>query len=157
MKSNVSYQKDLQISLQPINQENWRNVSDLEVSDFQSEFVADPTYYLALCSYGGDWSPLAICLGEQVIGFMMWTTDPADGSCWLGGFLIDKSLQKCGYGKEDVKTAISMLQREHGYKNFALSYQPTNLVAKNLYRKLGFIKTNKKEDSEIVAGLILTE
>ena len=157
MISNVPNQKDLQISLQSINQENWRNVADLEVSDFQSEFVADPTNYLALCSYGGDWSPLAICLGAQVIGFMMWTTDPADESCWLGGIIIDKSLQKCGYGKEAVKTALAELQREHGYKYFALSYQPANLVAKNLYDKLGFIETNEWEDNEIVARLMLKE
>ena len=157
MKSNTSNRIDIQISLHPVSHDNWRNVADLKVSDAQREFVAEPSYYLALCCYGNDWRPLAICLGEQVIGFMMWAIDPADGSCWLGGILVDQSMQKRGYGKQAVKEAITLLQRKHGYNSFALSYQPANLVAKHLYSKLGFIEMNEWEDYEIVARLSLTE
>ena len=87
----------------------------------------------------------------------MWTTDPADGSCWLGGILIDQSMQRHGYGRQAVQAAITMLKEAHGYENFALSYLPANLVAKNLYKKLGFIEMDEWEDSEIVARLSLAE
>jgi len=157
MDSNTSERNERQISLRPVNHDNWRSVANLKVSETQSAFVAEPCYYLALCCYGNDWRPLAICLDEQVIGFMMWTIDPADGSCWLGGILVDQSMQNRGYGKQAVQTAIAMLNGKHGYNNFALSYQPTNLLAKHLYRKLGFIEINEWEDDEIVARLSLTE
>jgi diamine N-acetyltransferase len=157
MDSNVSERNDAQISLRPVNQDNWRDIAKLEVSETQREFVAEPCYYLALCCYGNDWHPLAICLEEQVIGFMMWAIDPADGSCWLGGILVDQGMQRHGYGRQAVQVAITMLREEYGHRNFALSYQPANLVARNLYSKLGFIETNEWEDDEIVARTSLAD
>jgi diamine N-acetyltransferase len=74
--------RESQVVLRPVDSENWRDIAHLRVTQSQREFVAEPSYYLALCCYGNDWRPLAICLGEQVIGFMMWAVDPADNSCW---------------------------------------------------------------------------
>ena len=148
---------EIQVSLRSVSQDNWRNIAKLTVSETQREFVAEPCYYLALCCYGNDWQPLAVYLNEQVIGFMMWTTDPADGSCWLGGILVDQGMQKRGYGKQAVQAAITMLNGKYGHRNFALSYQPANLIAKHLYSKLGFIEMNEREGDEIVARLSLTE
>ncbi len=48
-----------------------------------------------------------------------------------------------------------MLNGKHGYKDFALSYQPANLIAKGLYSKLGFIEIDEWENDEIVARLSL--
>jgi diamine N-acetyltransferase len=157
MDSNDSEKNEAQISLHPVNHDNWRSVAHLEVSEAQRAFVAEPCHYLALCCYENDWRPLAIYLGEQVIGFMMWAIDAADGSCWLGGILVDQSMQNRGYGKQAVQAAIAMLREKHGHNNFALSYQPANLIAKRLYRNLGFKETNDWEDDEIVARLSLTE
>jgi diamine N-acetyltransferase len=157
MDSNISESNEERVSLRPVNHDNWRNVANLKVSETQREFVAEPSYYLALCCYGNDWQPLAIYLDEKIIGFMMWTIDPADGSCWLGGILVDQSMQRRGYGKQAVQAAITMLNGKYGHRNFALSYQPANLTAKHLYSKLGFIETDEWEDDEIVARLSLTQ
>ena len=157
MDSSTSERNDPQVALRPVNEDNWRNVANLKVSEAQRKFVAEPGYYLALCCYGNDWHPLAIYLDEQVIGFMMWAIDPADGSCWLGGIFVDQGMQKRGYGKQAVQAAITMLNGKYGYRNFALSYQPANLIAKHLYSKLGFIEMNEWEGDEIVARLSLKE
>lgn len=145
-----------QVFLRPVDSENWRDIANLQVTQSQREFVAEPCYYLALCCYGNDWHPLAVYLGEQVIGFMMWAVDPADGSCWLGGILIDRHYQGRGYGRQAVQRAISMLAQKYGYTDFALSYQPTNLIAKHLYNSLGFSETDEWEGDEIVARLFFT-
>lgn len=141
-----------QVSLLPVNRDNWREVAGLEVNKSQRDFVAEPTYYLALCNYGQLWQPLAIYLGKEVIGFMMWAVDSNDGSCWLGGILIDKRYQRQGYGQQAIQAAISMLGEQHGYQDFALSYSPGN-PAKHLYHKLGFKETDEWEDDEVVARL----
>lgn len=143
--------------LRSVNQSNWRDVARLNVSETQRQFVAEPCYYLALCNYDHDWQPLAICLDEQVVGFMMWTTDPADGSCWLGGILIDQAMQRRGYGRQAVREAIAMLKAERGFRNFALSYEPANLAARTLYQSLGFAETNEREGTEVVARLSLPD
>ena len=142
------------VILHPVSSENWRAVARLKVSDTQQEYVAEPCYYLALCHYDRLWQPLAICLGEQVIGFMMWAIDKADGCCWLGGILIDQAYQRKGFGRQAIQNVIAMLGSKHGFQHFALSYAPTN-PARHLYHTLGFIETGEQEDDEVVARLSL--
>jgi diamine N-acetyltransferase len=154
MNPNTPKTTETQIILRAINRDNWREVVNLEVTEAQRDFVAEPCYYLALCNYGELWQPLAIYMGEQVIGFMMWAVDSEDGSCWLGGILIDQSYQRQGYGHQAIQVAIKMLSEKHGYQEFALSYSPDN-PAKHLYQKLGFIETDEWEDDEVVARMSL--
>ena len=145
-----------QITLCPITRDNWREVTKLKVTESQVEFVAEPSYYLALCCYEELWQPLAIYLGEHAIGFLMWAVDTADGSCWLGGILIDQSYQRRGYGRQAILGTIAMLAEKHGYQHFALSYAPDN-PAKRLYHTLGFIETDEWEGDEVVARLSLAK
>lgn len=146
--------KETRVIFHPVTRDNWREVARLEVTEAQRAFVAEPVYYLALCAYGGLWQPLAIYTGEQVIGFLMWAVDSSDGSCWLGGILIDRNYQRRGYGRQAIQAAIAMLAKEHAHKTFALSYAPDN-PAKQLYHMLGFEETGEWEGDEVVARLSL--
>lgn len=144
------------LTLTPVTAENWRDVTELEVTEAQRAFVAAPAYYLALCVYGGEWQPLAVCLAGRVIGFVMWAVEPADGSCWVGGFLIDKRFQRQGHGRRALETLLDRLSTEHGHRRFALSYGPDNPAA-SLYHSLGFRDTGEREGDEVVARLWLPE
>ena len=144
---------ELPVTLRPVDKTNWRAVVSIEVTPEQRTFVAEPSFYLALCCYGGTWNPLTICAGEAVVGFMMWGIDD-DKSCWLGGIFVDKAQQRRSYGKTAVTEAISMLGEKTSRESFALSYLPTNTVARELYRKLGFVETGELEDDELVARKI---
>src|SRR3712207_9257210 len=64
--------------------------------------------------------------------------------------LIDQRYQGRGYGKRAVQTALAMLASQHGHQAFALSYQPSNSVAKKLYESLGFRETGEWADDEVV-------
>jgi diamine N-acetyltransferase len=110
------------VTLSPVTADNWREVAALEVNESQRRFVAEPLYYLALCSYGKEWYPLAINLNEQVIGFLMWAIDPADQCGWLGGILVDRRHQGKGYGRQAVRAAIKLLAEVQKIQSFALSY-----------------------------------
>ena len=140
------------VKLTPMTAANWRDVAALEVTEAQHAFVAAPTFYLALCFYDGDWQPLAVCLGNLVIGFVMWAVDPADGSCWVGGFIIDKHFQRRGYGRRALQALLDLLSAEHGHRRFALSFSPDNPAA-HLYRSLGFRDTGERDGDEVVARL----
>jgi diamine N-acetyltransferase len=154
MNSNVQKSNETPVTVRTVCSENWRGVARIQVNEAQREFVAEPSYYLALCCYGKLWQPLAVTLDGQVIGFLMWAIDDADGSCWLGGIMIDQAFQRQGYGRNAVQAAINMLSGEYGYRHFALSYSPNN-ESKHLYHQLGFEETNEWEDDEIVARLSL--
>jgi diamine N-acetyltransferase len=151
----VQPRNDDRVTLRPVGSDDWRDVAALKVTEAQRAFVADPTYYLALCAYGG-WHPLAVRLGERVIGFLMWAVDRADGSCWLGGFFIDVRYQRRGLGRRGIEAALRMLAEERGHRRFALSYRSDN-PAKALYGSLGFEETGEVEDDEVVARLTLPE
>ena len=140
---------DNKIELIEITAENWREVVQLEVNPEQSQYIADPSYYLLLCHYGKIWHPLAIQLNQQIIGFMMWAIDPDDHSGWIGGFLIDANWQGKGFGKQAVETMLNYFQETLQINHFALSVQPEN-PAFNLYERIGFVKTEEWEDNEIV-------
>ena len=142
------------ITLAPVTPANWRYVAGLRVAPDQRAFVAEPAYYLALCCYSEvGWSPLAICAGAAVVGFLMWAVDADDGACWLGGILVDAEHQGKGIGTAAVRGTIELLGREHGHRDFALSYLPENTRAKDVYRRLGFVETGEREDDEVVARL----
>ena len=141
------------VSLCEVTDENWRNVAELDVQNHQKDFVAEPSYYLCLCHYGGLWRPMAVLHHRRVIGFLMWAQDEKDGSCWIGGVMIDKEFQRKGYGTQAVRNAVEMLAEKHGFRHFALSYKPDNIGAKKTYRGLGFVETDEWEDDEIVARL----
>lgn len=146
--------REIQVTLRPVGRDSWRDIARLRVAESQRRFVAEPSYYLALCSYGGGWQPLAVYLLERVIGFLMWAVDPADDSRWLGGILVHHSYQRRGCGRQAVQAAITMLAEKQGCQHFALSYSPDN-AAKHLYHKLGFVETDEWEDDEVVARLSL--
>jgi diamine N-acetyltransferase len=145
---------DDRLSLRPVGAHDWRDVADLKVTEAQRAFVAEPTYYLALCAYGGAWHPLSVRLGERAIGFLMWAVDRADDSCWLGGFFIDARDQRQGHGRRALAEALRMLAAQHGHAHFALSYRPDN-PAKPLYAEFGFRETGETDGDEVVARLSL--
>ncbi|HEX5689760.1 MAG TPA: GNAT family N-acetyltransferase [Roseiflexaceae bacterium] len=154
MPSQTASNQDDIVSLRPVDKDNWRFVAKLKVSEEQRAFVVEPTYYLTMCCYSEiGWKPLAIYAGDQVIGMLMWAIDPADGSCWLGGVMIDQNSQGRGYGTRALKTTLDMLRSEHGHRHFALSYEPKNLVAKHIYSSLGFVETDEWDGDEIVARI----
>ncbi|NTV40750.1 MAG: GNAT family N-acetyltransferase [Candidatus Moranbacteria bacterium] len=60
------------------------------------------------------WHPLAVCVDDEVVGFVMWAIDPADRSGWLGGLTIDRRHQGRGYGAAAVGAVLRRLKEEPG-------------------------------------------
>ena len=144
------------VTLRPVDRDTWRDVARLTVTPDQQRFVAAPTYYLAMCAYGDVWHPMSVHdASGSVVGFLMWGIDDADGSCWLGGILVDAGQQRRGLGRAAVIQTLSLLRTETGHTSFALSYRPDNVVARQLYASLGFVETGEEEDGELVARLSL--
>ncbi len=140
------------VTLRPVDAGSWRDVAALTVAPDQERFVAAPTYYLALCAYGTCGTRWRSCRRRRpVVGFLMWGVDDEDGSCWLGGILVDQAQQGRGVGRAAVVEALRMLRATAGSVGFALSYQPENTVAKALYASLGFVETGEVDDDEVVA------
>lgn len=140
------------VSLRPVDAGNWRAVAALTVAPGQDAFVAAPTHYLALCAYEDVWKPLAVHDEEgAVVGFLMWGIDDEDGSCWLGGVIVDAASQGRGLGRAAMAQALATLHPREDEAGFALAYHPQNTVAEGLYTSLGFVETGETDDDEVVA------
>ena len=144
------------VSLRPVEAGSWRDVARLTIAPGQERFVAAPTYYLAFCAYEDVWQPLSVhAAGSgEVVGFLMWGIDDADGSCWLGGVLVDAEHQGRGVGRAAIVEALRVLQPRVDSAGFALAYHPENEVAKSLYSSLGFVETGEVDEGEVVARLL---
>jgi diamine N-acetyltransferase len=158
------------VSLVPVDAATWRACAELDVRHDQREFVAPVARYLALCAYDdGPWHPLAVVTdgaasgvagsegaGSErvVVGFAMEAVDPADDAYWIGGLIVDATSQGRGLGRA---TVLALVERARAgrHASVALSYAEANVVARGLYRSLGFVETGEHEGDELVARLAI--
>jgi diamine N-acetyltransferase len=145
---------DTEIRLEEITAVNWRACVELEVYESQTDFVHPVSRYLVMCQYGGVWHPLAITRAGEVVGFVMWATDPDEDTGWIGGLVVDRSVQGHGIGRAAVLALLDKLHVEEGCGSAALSYSSANSVARQLYAELGFVETGEFEEQEVVARLV---
>lgn len=137
--------------LDDVRADNWRACTELEVEEPQQRFVAPVANYLVQCAYGDlPWRPLAVRVGEEVVGFVMWGVDPADKSFWIGGLVIDRRHQRRGYGRAVVAELLERAAAD-GHREAALSYELENTTARSLYASMGFVETGEFEGDETVA------
>lgn len=134
------------VTLSPAAAENWRDLIRVRAAQDQREWVAETAHYLCLSAYDGLWHSCAVEADGEVVGHVMWAVDPADGSHWIGGLVIDAAHQRRGHGRATVEALLARWQGEAA----ALSVSPDNLAALALYSSLGFTRTGEVEDDEVV-------
>lgn len=142
------------VRLVDVDADNWRAVVAVEVTPAQAAFVMPVANYLCLCHYGGVWHPCAIVADEVVAGHVMWGYDADEGATWLGGFVIDESRQREGIGRAAVHAFIDEFTSDDGSVHVALSYEPSNEIARALYLDIGFEETGETVEDEIVARYV---
>jgi diamine N-acetyltransferase len=140
-----------EVVLEPVAASTWRAVADVEPRPDQARWVAPVTRYLCLCLYDGVWQPLALRVGGEVAGFVMWAFDEEEGSHWIGGLVVDAAHQGRGIGRGAVVALLGMFEGIGGYREAALSVGPDNDAARRLYASLGFVETGEESEGELVA------
>jgi ribosomal-protein-alanine N-acetyltransferase len=141
------------VSLHEVDSFTWRDLWGVKARRDQARWVVEVPRYLAYCLVSGEWQPLAIRADDRTVGFVMWARDPADGSYWIGGFVIDRRDQALGYGRAALVALVEALRAKPGCREIALSYGPDNVAARHLYASMGFVETGEMEDDEVVARL----
>ena len=158
------------IHLEKLTYENFYDVFELKVKKAQYPFVASNLFSVAEAyvteANGGHVFPFAIYNDKKIVGFIQLAygeNADQDGvsmekdSYEIWRFMIDKRYQGRGYGKEALKQAIDYIKTfPCGKAEYCwISYEPENVVAKNLYASFGFAETGEMCGDEIVAVLKL--
>ena len=143
----------MDISLVPVDSENWNDVAVLEVSEERVEFTASGSYYLCLCHYDGMWTPLAVMKDGEVAGFIMWAEEEKNGPCWLGGLMVDSRFSSIDFGKAIIRELLSSLKKKD-YKEFFISCAPDDHSLAETILAAGFEDTGKEEEGEKIYRLL---
>lgn len=138
----------MEVNLQYITTDNYRECLKLSVDESQAHFVATNAQSLAEAKADSTLIPLAV-YGREALGFM-----PPDIPVPMVGFImyelkggvgfilrvmIDRTYQRKGYGKAAVIEVIRRLKLHPEVQMVATSYQRNNEASAGLFRSLGFV------------------
>lgn len=153
----------MDITLQPVTAENWRNLIQLKVREDQGHFVASNLLSIAESQFGfddeGHWNsyPFGIYLGDMPVGFLMYALNPAHSriQAFIMRLMVDEKFQGKGYGRQAMNLLLERFQGDRDIQKVAISYSPENVSAQKLYAELGFIETGEMAGDENLAILNL--
>ena len=134
------------VTLRDVTKDNYDLICDLEVSESQEDFVSINAYTLAQAYYEG-FTVQAIYHQEIPIGLIMWTK-PLSQKIEIWRLMIDQNYQSQGFGRKALTQAIARIIDEHCVQKIEISYDPTNHLAKEFYRTIGFIERGMDADNE---------
>lgn len=141
----------MNITLRPLNEDNWQECIKLKVSKKQEDFVSSNVYSIAQTRFEPTWEPLVIYDYDTMVGFIMY--DSADYE--VVRFMIDQGFQGRGYGKAAMQLLLAHFEREYAHPTSTISFVPGNTAAEGLYRHLGYHRTGEMSDGEIVMLRVL--
>jgi diamine N-acetyltransferase len=145
------------LRLEPVTRRTFAAVVATTAAPGQERFVTPNLYSIAEAYVEPTWTPLAILVGDEVVGFAMYGHDAPSGQWWIIRFMIGATHQRRGFGAEGLAALVRLLTKQHGCREVFLSYVPGNAVAERLYARAGFAPTGEIEDGEIVARLDLRD
>lgn len=141
------------IYLKPIDKSNWEEAIRLSVKEEQQTFIASNLYSIAEVQFLDNFYAKGIYLDNKMIGFTMFGIDPDDHNYWIYRLMIDEEFQGKGIGKQAIYQVIEEIRRNNtaNVSLIMIGYDPENLTAKFVYKKVGFIETELSSWGEQLA------
>lgn len=147
------------ITLQKVDESNFIACFDLELNDWQKEFVSHPIRSLAQAYvYYEQCTPFAVFSGSQVVGYVMVIYDYDEETYNIWHLMIDRQHQGKGVGRAAVELALEYIRtKPFGTSGrVLLTVNPQNSAAYALYQALGFVETGRSDKDEVELGLTLS-
>lgn len=159
------------IKLKAINHDNWMECIELDVHDYQHQFVNPNIFSLAEAYVHSDANkedaeefyrciPFAIYNDDQMIGFTLISyekkCDFDDGPGYeIYRLMIAKDYQGKGFGKEAVERIVEYIKTFPYGKvdNIYASWHPDNKASERLCLGNGFEVVGKDDDGAIISRL----
>ena len=147
------------ITLQKVDESNFIPCFDLELNDWQKEFVSHPIRSLAQAYvYYKQCTPFAVLSGGEVVGYIMVIYDYDEETYNIWHLMIDRRRQGKGFGRAAMELALEYIRtKPFGASNrVLLTVSPENSAACALYRSLGFAETGRSDEDEAEWGPTLS-
>ncbi|MGD9910215.1 MAG: GNAT family N-acetyltransferase [Candidatus Izemoplasmatales bacterium] len=152
-KSSWQENRIAQVHLEDVTIDNFIEVSKLKLKVEQENFIASNALSLAQSKYQEECIPKAIMVHQNIVGFLMYCVDRTDHEYWIYRLMIDELYQGLGYGQKAMEIILKDLKEVASNHLIRISFEPENVVAKQLYEKLGFQDTGIVDGGEIIYDL----
>ncbi len=144
------------MELLPIDQTNWREASNILVTDEQLRFVAahQPVALLILAKAllhvdERVWEPFALSHeASQLCGVVALVFDGR--LCEIFHLAIDYRLQGRGYGSLAMTEIVRYATHKRGCDELKLTVHPENEHAQHIYARAGFLRNGQERHGEPV-------
>jgi len=147
----------LDVVLAKIDRRNFEDVIDLELEKAQEKYLPTNVYSIAESILSETFHPRAICLGDKVVGFLMYQFgeigDPDEDECTIWRFMIDLAHQNTGIGKAAMGLVLDEIRTHQRCKTVDIYYDAENTAARRLYTSFGFKEVGHRDDGDIIAEL----
>ena len=148
------------ITLRELTRDTWEECADLDVAEHQRDFVSSNLVSLAEARFYPGTVCRAVYADEVMVGFVMSGPDaeyaPAEpGAYALVRLMIDRHHQGKGYGRAAIVAVIDAIKNIPESRVLYTSYDPENTHAGYLYAAMGFQRTERMLDGEIIVALPL--
>lgn len=135
------------VSIRPLDRFNWESALELELHDYQRDFLPDVLYSIAQSKFENLF-PHGIFLGGKMVGFLMYGN--FGGICWINRIMVDKNFQKDGIGSHALTQILQQLQRDPSCKEIRTSFSRQNSVAEHFFGQHDFRKVTDSLEDEVV-------
>ena len=132
--------KENSVRIEELNEDNWYECCQLELSKDQQTFIEPNSVSIAQSKFETTLKPFAILFKSRVVGFLMFNSVPEElDAHWVYRIMVDESYQGKGIGK--IATDLMMKEMKQSFKvnRIVVGYHPDNKGAHHLYRSLGFV------------------
>lgn len=147
-----------ELTLKPIDENNFMDAFQLKLAAGQEQFVSHPIRSLAQAYvYRNQCQPFGIYRGEQMVGYVMIIYDYDIPEYDIWHMMIDEQYQGQGWGKMALKKCLEYIKsKPFGDSNrVVLTCNERNLVARHIYETVGFSLTGERDEEEVEMALLI--
>lgn len=149
----------MNVYIEEVTKENWREIATLTVASHQQHLVESVSYCLAESFIEQNTISLGLYDDDTAIGYaMVGFHSEEKQSAWFDRFMIAAEHQGKGYAHQYIPLILNYIKMKYQVKSIKLSIIPTNDVAKQLYEKYGFLLTGETDpEGELIMELFVED
>lgn len=145
------------VKLEILKEDNWLQVCSLSVSAEQKEFFPIPNvYWIGISRYEEHTELFAIKYQDEYVGIIGGGYDEDGITGFINPLMIDEKFQKKGYAVIATKLMIKYLVNNLHVTKINISHRKANVVAGQMYEKMGFHVVGENE-AEYLRCLEITD
>lgn len=133
------------IHIKDIDYNNEWIVKKIRIKPGQEKYIESVDECLEEAKEVKEFHPVAICRGEEIVGFAMYGCFGPNKETWIDRIMIDEKFQGKGLGRKALLKLIAIVKEKYDINEIYLSIIEGNEEAQHLYRSIGFEFTNEKD------------